>query len=422
MLDLTGNFAKVGPGLATITGSSSQFGGMEDVSQLSRLTALKWLSLDNIDMGFCHLAVGYTTWLCKLTSLTHLDLGNNDLSWRAQDTLARLIVKSDVCNIQSMVLSGNPFGKGQNATTCAPLDFWDPGNDDVWRRHRKMCGADYRRRLAHSREEEPVEFDTALALRHMDVYGAFARLPLKILRLRACELDHVGALCARLPSYSSLCVLDLSHNRIGDAQCQNFLAPALRELPALEDLFLGINAFSDSAAHAISWALRNHAALRTVNLSRNFFGYYGMEQLAELVATLSSLTDLDLSDQACCRLVPGEVPDCSQSWSQAMASSIRSCTSLQSLSLSHIHVGDEGMAHIAASLASHPNLVCIALAQTWIGDDAMLGLAEALARMARVQVVYLAQPAGSVSADAMEHVRTMLEHVHVGPKWPSHLG
>ena len=140
--------------------------------------------------------------------------------------------------------------------------------------------------------------------------------------------------------------LYLSRNRLGDPGVQA-LAPALRHLPRLEQLFLYDNGFGDAGAAALARAAADGALprLRELYLYANRLGDGGVRALAAAVAggALARLDSLGL--------ISNKVGDAGAEALAAACASAATLPRLNQLYLYSNQIGDAGMRALAAAIA-----------------------------------------------------------------------
>ncbi|KAL9965559.1 hypothetical protein ACROYT_G029373 [Oculina patagonica] len=153
-------------------------------------------------------------------------------------------------------------------------------------------------------------------------------------------LDEHGAtaLAEALQRNTSLTVLDLSGNNIGDHGA-TALAEALQRNTSLTVLYLLMNKIGDHGATGLAEALQRNTSLTVLDLSGNNIGDHGAAGLAEALQTNISLTELGLSDN-----------NIGDHGATGLAEALQNNTSLTVLNLSCSNIGDEGATALAGAL------------------------------------------------------------------------
>jgi Ran GTPase-activating protein (RanGAP) involved in mRNA processing and transport len=105
----------------------------------------------------------------------------------------------------------------------------------------------------------------------------------------------VEALCEGLRANKTLRVLDLGHNRIGDAGARA-IGASLASNSVLAQLVLFRCGVQSDGAVALAEGLRSCRALEKLNLQYNLIGEAGIGAIASLLATHPSLASLHLGD------------------------------------------------------------------------------------------------------------------------------
>ncbi|XP_078381717.1 uncharacterized protein LOC144664461 isoform X4 [Oculina patagonica] len=186
------------------------------------------------------------------------------------------------------------------------------------------------------------------------------------LRLRRITGADAVVLAEALKCNSSLTVLHLSDNNIGDHGAAG-LAEALQNNTSLTALHLSGNNIGVHGAAGLAEALQNNTSLTVLHLSVNIIGDHGATGLAEALQNNTSLTGLDLSDNNF-----GDHGD------TGLAEALQNNTSLTVLNLYSNNIGDHGATGLAEALQNNTSLTVLYLSGNNIGDHGAAGLAEAL--------------------------------------------
>jgi Ran GTPase-activating protein (RanGAP) involved in mRNA processing and transport len=187
------------------------------------------------------------------------------------------------------------------------------------------------------------------------------------------ERSGFVSLSYALRSMSSLQILNLSNNAIGDAGCA-LLVPALQSMSSLQHLDLSLNEIGAAGCASLAPALQSISSLQILNLSYNDFGDAGCASLAPALQSMSLLHVLDLSHNKF------GAAGCS-----SLASALQSMSSLTALNLSHNDIGDKSCASLATALQSMSSLCTLDLSYNFIGDAGCAELAPALMLMSSLQ-------------------------------------
>ncbi|XP_078381248.1 NACHT, LRR and PYD domains-containing protein 3-like [Oculina patagonica] len=156
------------------------------------------------------------------------------------------------------------------------------------------------------------------------------------------------------------------------------LAKALKGNSSLTVLNLSGNNIGDHGATGLAGALRKNASLRELNLFGNNIGDVGATGLAGALDENSSLTWLDLS--------ANKIGD---DGTTGLARALQENTSLTVLVLSHNKIGDDGAYSLADALKKNTSLTWLNLSRNNIGDDGVTRVARALNENTRLTLLGL---------------------------------
>eukprot|EP00428_Durinskia_dybowskii_P040454 CAMPEP_0170261976 /NCGR_PEP_ID=MMETSP0116_2-20130129/30870_1 /TAXON_ID=400756 /ORGANISM="Durinskia baltica, Strain CSIRO CS-38" /LENGTH=732 /DNA_ID=CAMNT_0010513043 /DNA_START=1 /DNA_END=2199 /DNA_ORIENTATION=+ len=240
---------------------------------------------------------------------------------------------------------------------------------------------------------------------------------------------HLGDVFGRklgeaMCSNTSLRLLQLDHNLLGDASVEA-LALALRHADSsLQTLELDYNQIGDRGARALGVSLQVNSCLRELHLLNNFIGPIGAKKLAEALSLNTTLRSLSLAGNRV-----GDIG------AQAFAAALRTNHDLAMLSLSNNGIGDKGACSLAEAieegsrlkelsvgqnqithegaeafaraLTTNPKLLELALNDNLIGDRGCWHLSEALVNNHTLKELWLVHNA--VSAQGVEYFAQPLE-------------
>lgn len=105
--------------------------------------------------------------------------------------------------------------------------------------------------------------------------------------------DGTSALAAGLHSNSSLTLLDLAHNGVGDAGCNAFSAMLLHN-SRLESLDVSNNNIGCSACHPLARAIERNGVLQELFLDANPLGVNGTASVVKALAVSTTLKRIGL--------------------------------------------------------------------------------------------------------------------------------
>ena len=190
---------------------------------------------------------------------------------------------------------------------------------------------------------------------------------------------------------SSLEVLDLSYNEVGDNGARA-IADGIVTRKGLKHLNLSHNLLQDSAIAELAQCL-HASSLHTLNISGNQFGCGGACGLARAIGEGISLNTLDLSDNSVgddglasvCRALPNAQLETLRlraigiSALKCLGSVLKQESHIQVLDLSRNGIGSS-CAHIAEALKSNTSLTHLILQENRIGDTISSLLAHALSK------------------------------------------
>ncbi len=151
--------------------------------------------------------------------------------------------------------------------------------------------------------------------------------------------------------------LGLSDKSITDEGLRT-IAPALRAMPNLKDLYLHDNNIGEEGCRTIAPALRTMTNLKWLNLDKNNIGDEGLRTIAPALRAMPNLEGLNLS-----------LNNIGEEGCRTIAPALRTMTNLQELDLSGNNIGDEGCRTIAPALRTMTNLKGLRLSYNNIGDD-----------------------------------------------------
>ncbi|XP_068686880.1 protein NLRC3-like [Montipora foliosa] len=221
--------------------------------------------------------------------------------------------------------------------------------------------------------------------------------------LRSLDENSVAVLAHALETNSTLKLLDLGNDNIGDSGAAA-LTKAMEINSTLTRLDLPGNGISDSGAAALAKAMERNSTLAWLDLSRNKIGKSGAAALAKALEVNITLTQLYLSDSAIgdsgfaalvkameinstlTRLdLPGN--GIGDSGATALAKEMEGNSTLTWLDLSRNKIGDSGAAALAVALEINSTLKFLHLSCNKVGDSGTAALAKEVER--NVRLAYL---------------------------------
>jgi len=190
------------------------------------------------------------------------------------------------------------------------------------------------------------------------------------------ETKDIENLANVLSNNTSLKILDLSYNKIGDIGALH-LATSLRYNTTLQKLNLTRNDITDNGATYLGNALKYNTGLQALNLTRNDITD-GVKKLAEGLFNNTSLKILDLSYNKI-----GDIG------ALHLANSLLTNTSLQSLLLGYTRIGDIGAEYLANALSHNTSLKQLYLYFTSIREKGAEILINSLGHNSSIQQLIL---------------------------------
>ncbi|MBL8601913.1 MAG: SDR family NAD(P)-dependent oxidoreductase [Myxococcales bacterium] len=204
------------------------------------------------------------------------------------------------------------------------------------------------------------------------VAGALAHnTTVKALLLGANQTGPAGghAVAAMLRENHTVEAVYLGCNRLG-AEGAEALGAALKGHPSVQQLWLKRNEIGDAGVLALAGALRDNGTLRTLDLVCDGLSPRGLAVLVEALTTPgAALEHLFVGGNA---LGP--------EGGALLATLVRRCRSLTTLSLSCCGLGDLGAERLAAGLAENTTLTLLDVSSNGLGVAGVQALAEALAK------------------------------------------
>lgn len=162
--------------------------------------------------------------------------------------------------------------------------------------------------------------------------------------------------------HSSLSVLDLGFNEIGDAGCEALAVYAIAGNLTLETLYLAGNQIKEKGALSIAGAILHGTGLTTLHLSANRIGANGIKAVAGAIAKndsyVSSNTNISNTTdcvRSMCRLHLDST-DIEPDGFIAIPGMLLSNCSLRSLSVSNCNVEDTDMLILAQALSQNKKI------------------------------------------------------------------
>ena len=226
------------------------------------------------------------------------------------------------------------------------------------------------------------------------VSGSFLKCKCLDVELASIVETDVGVLAEALKVNSTLTMLNLTFNSIGD-QGATGLAEALKVNSTLTTLILNDNGIGHQGATGLAEALKGNLTLTVLCLSDNGIGDQGATGLAEALKVNSTLTELYLNengigDQGATGLAEAlkvnstltelnlAYNGISDHGATGFAEALKVNTTLKKLSLFRNGIGAEGGNGLAEALKVNSTLAELYLEENGIGDEGATGLAEAL--------------------------------------------
>eukprot|EP00299_Pterocystis_sp_00344_P010179 c4488_g1_i2.p1 GENE.c4488_g1_i2~~c4488_g1_i2.p1 ORF type:complete len:316 (-),score=60.47 c4488_g1_i2:120-1067(-) len=195
---------------------------------------------------------------------------------------------------------------------------------------------------------------------------------LRAITLRGCTVHSIGAEALAQELRLEGCgreleILDIGDNVIGD-QGGAVLIPALLVLPKLHSLNVEENGLGIESSRALGAALAKTSALTTLNMSNNGIGVFGCIAIAQGLQNNRTLKNLLLSK---CYMV-GRGGS-----AEALALSLSTHTTLESIDLSFNFLEDEAVRTLSEGIAKNTKLKKIDMSNNWLTAEGANALAAA---------------------------------------------
>ena len=219
--------------------------------------------------------------------------------------------------------------------------------------------------------------DSSFPLKMARVSGSFLKLQSLNLDTRWIIQSDIVLLAEVLQLNSTLAVLHLNHNGIGD-QGATVLAEALKVNSTLAVLHLDDNGIGHQGATGLAEALKVNSTLTVLHLDDNGIGDQGATGLAEALQVNSTLTRLHLYDIGI-----------GDQGATGLAEALKVNSTLTELQVHCNGIGDQGATGLAEALKLNSTLAVLYLSGNDIGDQGATGLAEALEVNSTLTKLYL---------------------------------
>ena len=196
---------------------------------------------------------------------------------------------------------------------------------------------------------------------------------MKFLDVSDCDIWNKGAESLAIAASSSLEVLNISSNSIGDEGVTH-IANALQTNTNMKFLNVSACDISDKGAESLARAL---GSLKELRISSNSIGDEGVAHIAIALQANTTMKLLDVSE---C--------DISNKGAKSLASVLDASSSLENLNISFSYLGDNGIAPIATALQANNTLKSLTWYEHFTNnatDKAALSLAAALKTNTSIQ-------------------------------------
>ncbi|XP_065917950.1 protein NLRC5-like [Dysidea avara] len=334
-------------GISTLTafGISSNNIGMNEkaADSIAALLSNNCL-LQSLHLGTNHLQTNsvmkIVSALQHVTTLSILDLSNNNITFEAVESIAVVLSKND--KLKELYIGGNALQAVsirkilQNMETLTTLSL---PNSSI-------------------NSEEVDEFASCL----------LCCTKLQKLILSECNLQTVGvtSIANSLLNTKHLTVFNISNNTVSDEVSEK-IAAVLSHNPQLQELHIAKNNFTDKGAIEIFISLHSTSTLTVLNISNNSITFEATDSLVKVLSKSCNLKELYIAGNRF--ETTGAIK---------IALSLQKITSLTKLNISNNGITEEAADHIATVLTYNTMLQELQLARNSFGTTGALKILSSL--------------------------------------------